>query len=540
MRSDIVRAGVFIGVDHSGNLQPLKDAAAGARRMYDWALHQGVVDGRQAQLITDEDGRKVDPGQIYDAITEIVDGPGADQLIVYFAGHGVNLNRSEHWLLSDAPRQTGAAVNVAGSVELARYCGIGHVAMISDSCRVAPAGIQAQNVRGQDVFPSDGGGSRAHPVDQFFACRLGRAAGEIQDAREAATGFTAVYTAAMLDALYGFRDEVFDHRTDPVDGARFVVPHLLQAYLEREIPARLRARGLRQVFNQEPDALLMRHDYWLARVVPTAAEPLRGPETPRPPRRAVTLRDVAGRLVSAAAHQSEAELRQEIWKAEQRPDIGTDSLAARVRRTAAPFGPDHDESGCGIKIRGAQLVECFAYGVQCETLGKDGDLVRVHDPDGRLPASVILRFASGVGTVVPVFTGFLTAITFDGPELVDVAFEPSANHRRWAAFVGLADRVRVVRAVTGAVAQYDRLDLDSTTAAHLLDRARYGDTVDLGVALRVAYAHHDRQEPLGEIQRLAALQRGQLGACCSTSHWSGASWSAGRLGPSPASCRSFR
>jgi hypothetical protein len=41
---------------------------------------------------TDADGKKVDPDLIYDAIKAIIDGPGVGQLIVYFAGHGVNIS----------------------------------------------------------------------------------------------------------------------------------------------------------------------------------------------------------------------------------------------------------------------------------------------------------------------------------------------------------------------------------------------------------------------------------------------------------------
>ena len=39
----MTRAGIFIGVDQTGELQKLKDAAAGAKRMYEWALSQGMV-----------------------------------------------------------------------------------------------------------------------------------------------------------------------------------------------------------------------------------------------------------------------------------------------------------------------------------------------------------------------------------------------------------------------------------------------------------------------------------------------------------------
>src|SRR6185369_9246736 len=111
----MIRAGVFIGVDKTGNLTKLRDAASGAQRMHQWALSQGIPDATHAKLITDSGGTKVTSDMVYDAIKELIDGPGVDQLIVYFAGHGVNINRGEHWLLTDAPVKTSAAVNVSGS-----------------------------------------------------------------------------------------------------------------------------------------------------------------------------------------------------------------------------------------------------------------------------------------------------------------------------------------------------------------------------------------------------------------------------------------
>src|ERR1700704_4919926 len=174
----MIRAGVFIGVDQAGGLQRLNDAAAGAQRMHAWAVEQGMKDGTQAKLITDAAG-KVTPDQIFDAIDAITKGAGVDQLILYFAGHGVNISRNEHWLLSDAPGNPGAAVDVTESVEFARFGEIQHVVVVSDACRVAPEGIQAQSVRGASVFANlEPAGAKSKPVDQFFACALGRTAAE--------------------------------------------------------------------------------------------------------------------------------------------------------------------------------------------------------------------------------------------------------------------------------------------------------------------------------------------------------------------------
>jgi hypothetical protein len=137
----MIRAGVFIGVDRAAPLQRLNDAAKGASRMRDWAVSQGMVRHTQTRLITDKK-EPVDPSAIKKAIKDLLQGAGVDQLIVYFAGHGLTVNLSETWLLTDAPEDPSAAVNVAASVDLARYCGIQHVVVISDACRNAAAGIQ--------------------------------------------------------------------------------------------------------------------------------------------------------------------------------------------------------------------------------------------------------------------------------------------------------------------------------------------------------------------------------------------------------------
>jgi Caspase domain len=225
---DMIRAGVFIGVDQTGGLKRLPDAAAAAHRMHDWAVRQGMPDDTHAKLITDAHG-KVRPDQIIDAIEAITKGAGVDQLILYFAGHGVNIRRNEKWLLTDAPTTSSAAVDVAGSVEDAKYGNIQHVVIISDACRVAPEGIQAGRVDGVSVFPNlEPAGGKSKPVDQFFACALGRTAAEVKDPTVAAGNYRALYTTLMLDALRGDRADVLQPGDDPADEFRYVRPDRLK------------------------------------------------------------------------------------------------------------------------------------------------------------------------------------------------------------------------------------------------------------------------------------------------------------------------
>ena len=261
----MIRAGIFIGVDQTGNLQKLHDAASGARRMREWALGQDFAEAR-AILMTDAGGQKVRADDIYEAVTTLLDGAGVDQLIVYFAGHGVRINKHERWLLTDAPRNPNAAVNVTGSAEAARVCGARHVVFISDACRVAPEGIQAQNVQGIEIFPNEGTSERSRPVDQFFACLVGSTAAEIKDPAAAAGGFSALYTDALLDGLKGLDAAILEGPADENDSALYVKPPKLEQYLEREIPERVQRRNLTGRVNQNPDAILTVHPHWLARI----------------------------------------------------------------------------------------------------------------------------------------------------------------------------------------------------------------------------------------------------------------------------------
>ncbi len=507
----MIRAGVFIGVNKTGNLQQLRDAATGAQRMYEWALAQGIADQTHAKLITDAGGKKVDPDLIYDAIKAIIDGPGVDQLIVYFAGHGVNINRSEHWLLTDAPVKTSAAVNVSGSVELARYCGIQHVVIISDACRVAPDGIQAQNVRGVDVFPNDGAGDRAKPVDQFFACLLGKTAAELKDPAIAAANYTALYTNALLDALKGTRPDMLEPADTVDDGSRYVKPRRLENYLESEIPKRVKELRLEQKVNQNPDAIITSDKSWLARIEPSITRSRSGPSGVHLPTLTIpeSLRSVSRELVRSAVAGDWTGVDQQLKQASTGVVVGAESLAGTTERIAVPFGPDHFETQCGIKVRGARIVDFFAPRANAELLGPASDILRITNLEN--PAvSVLLRFEGDLGTVIPAIPGFLAALTFDDGELIDVAYEPSANTERWDLYKDQAAEVRALRAIAASSSQHGRFRLDQEDAIKVAQKMQYAKGIDPTLAVYAAYAYHDLQS-LDRIRTMSGYLQGDVG-----------------------------
>lgn len=508
---EMLRAGIFIGVDKTGDLPQLHDAAGGARRMWQWALGQGMKESH-AKLITDTDINPVTPDHIYDAVKEILDGPKVDQLIIYFAGHGVNIARNEHWLLTEAPRKTSAAVNVSGTVELARYSGFNHVVFVSDACRVAPEGLQAQNVRGVDVFPNDSSSDKARAVDQFFACYLGNTAAEMKDPGGAAASYSALYTNALLDALCGVRRELF--RDTSADGKlRYLMTRTLQTYLENEVPVRVLQRGLQFKVNQNPDAIITSDGTWIAsqpkddennnqlQVVTRSWRP-KGPTiTIHAGSEVVSSRTdsigsanavILGKgLLRAIAKGSTREINELLRNSLNFGDPAEKMLANSVLQLAEPFGQEHFDSGCGIKIRGARIIDVFMDGYDARRIGDNN--VAIGGLRTRRAASVILKFDTNLGAVIPAIQGYIAGLTFKNGELVDVAYEPSANDWRWDVFKARAGMVRTLRAVAASYSLRGRFRLEPNDDLDIAINAQNTKSIDPTLFLYTAYAYHDVQ-----------------------------------------------
>jgi hypothetical protein len=500
----MIRAGVFIGVNNTGNLRELRDAAQGARRMHEWALKQGMEDNTHAKLITDEGGKEVTSRQIFKAIREIIEGPGADQLILYFAGHGVNINRSEHWLLTDAPLDTSAAIDVRSSVELARYCGIGYVAVISDACRLAPEGIQAQNMRGTDAFPNESASDKATPVDQFYACLLGRAAAELKDPAAAAEGYRALYTEVLLHALAGNVNDILEPSDS--ESGYLVKPVKLESYLEKRVPARVRELGLETKVNQNPDAIITAHSHWISRVnkrprvLRTATTPLNF----TPP----NLKSITNHLVQAATASGPKQLIEELSRLKSIEIPDTASLISTVEQVATPFGPDRFESQCGIKVRGARIIEFSMREASGQLLTGSGELLRIDQINE--PISVVLRFEGNFGAVIPALPGYLASLTFDKGELLDVSFEPSANSHFWTEYANRANEIRALRGVAASASRQGRFRLDHVEDPFSIARKmQIAKGIDPTLAVYAAYAYNDLQE-ISQIRKMDGYLRNNL------------------------------
>jgi hypothetical protein len=106
---------------------------------------------------------------------------------------------------------------------------------------------------------------------------------------------------------------------------------------------------------------------------------------------------------------------------------------------------------------------------------------------------VLITFDGGVGAVIPAIRGFIAALTFDDGELVDVAYEPSANDWRWNMYKDSAARVRALRAVAASSSQHGRFRLEQDDAIKIAQDMQYAKGIDPTLAVYAAYAYHDLQ-----------------------------------------------
>lgn len=500
----MVRAVVVIGVSRTGNLQTLKAVHDGVRAMQKWAAGQGI-DPDMIKVLSDEDG-PVEVAQVKKAINDLVDLTTVQQLIVYFSGHGVNISRGEYWLLTGAPEDSNAAVNVTGSVELARTCGIRHVVFISDACRTAAEGIRAQSIRGSEIFPNVLDSSE-RPVDVFYAGGLGDPALEVKSHKKAVAGYRAVYTDSLVEALEGRRNVVVkDPDTfqavnlirldDSGSNARGRI-HLwpLSFYLQSDVLDRLIEAQVKPGVSQTPIARINSRDAWLAEVpAPAEAPPAPGAFTvPRVPSGSEELLKASRRLLEGAMAGAPP-----IAAAAAPAGSPEARITEPMTRIQRPFGPTHFEHGCGFKVRGSRFASAESASVVASIPDPQRRILSIH---GANPAAnVLIEFDGGSGMLLPAIRGYVAAIKIERSVVVNVSYEPVDDSPRWAMTQPRQFELRRLRALLAASARLGVLQLRPADAGQLLDRIQAGTLIDPTLALYAAYA-------LAEIQQSELIRK---------------------------------
>jgi hypothetical protein len=509
----VKRAAVIIGVDQTGDFPKLYDAARGARLAEKWARQQAM----ETVVLTDE-RTPVEARTIKDAVKRLVDAGNLDQLVIYFAGHGVNRQRQEYWLLSGAPDDTQEAVNVAGTMLLATTCGIPHIVLISDACRTAADGIRAQSVNGCEIFPNREEPER--PVDIFLACRLGQPSNEVRDVRVTSTEYRALYTNELIPALMGQRPEVVEWTRDGERNVGVVRMRALRDFVSTAVSARLQALNLHTKIIQEPIATISSDPAaWLSRFSEqTAIESLtvsRGTSRAigQPPR---TDERVSRELVRSVLTDSPAGLARTLENTRRLNVFVPEPLAKSAERLAQPFGPTHQETRCGFKVRGARIVEAHAASGAAVMNMRNapgfpaGEVVQA-DRVPRPGVSVLLVFADGTGTLLPAIPDFLAALTIEGGELVDVTYEPSDNTSRWQEFQHAAPELRALRAIISASMTRGVFKLEAADGLDIARRMQQSKGIDPSLAVYAAYAYQDLNQG-SLIREMAGYMESDLGA----------------------------
>jgi hypothetical protein len=507
------RAAILIGVDKTGDLPKLKDAARGARLMETWARSQGI----DTVTITDE-AEPVTVERIKKAVRQLVDAANVSQLVVYFAGHGVNLQRQEYWLLTEAPDDSQAAVNVATSAALAATCGIAHVVLISDACRTAPEGVRAQSMRGSEIFPNREEDTR--PVDQFFACQLGKPSHEVKDPAVTSAEFKALYTHELVPALLGQRRQIVEWSADGSDKSGYVHLRPLRDHLSEAVAAKIVDLDMQTKVMQVPVAQISSDPpAWISRIAqPSAADVILSAPQPRQSRarseRAGSPEAVTADLLRTAMGLGAPAQRVPPAAGSRGHGGGpVDEMLSASRDLARPFGPTHHETGCGFKLRGNRVVEVLAPAVKVEFAGggqEVGDDLRVVDAK-RPGANVLLVLQGGSGVLLPAIPDFLCALSFDEGELVDVAYEPSDNTWRWGVFHSRAQELRGLRAVASSAMARGTFKLEGDDALAIAQRMQLAKGVDPSLAVYAAYAYHELQRK-DLLHQMASYLQGDLGA----------------------------
>lgn len=491
------RAAVLIGVKQSGRLPRLRAVDDGVRRMHRWALDQGIPE-TSIEILTDEGG-EVRTHEVFDAVRGLVERATVEQLLVYFAGHGVNNGYSEYWLLSDAPENPNEAVNVAGSVVLAERSGIPHVVLVSDACRTRPDSISALSVTGSEMFPNQPPAGPAASVDVFYACLLGDPAAEFGDPEDAAAVFRSVYTEVLLEALEGGHPDLIERVSDGSDAYDVVRPWPLKEGLPPLVRDRIVAEDLWRKISQTPDARVTSNPNtaWIARHRPGRsgrAEPTAGAGPGGlPPTPGAAPSPTLQSLVNTEIHRSvDPGVDLDFgFAADATPDVdGGDEFSYAAETLAEAFGPAHYESDAGFKVRGAQVVEAIGAGVDVELL--DAGLVRIWGIDAGHPgASVLMRFSSGSCAVLPAVFQYMCGATLAEGRLVDVSYEPMDTSPRWDAFRSREREIRRARSTLAAASRIGRASLDRRTASATAQYLQSVKGLDPSSAVYAAYTYRD-------------------------------------------------
>lgn len=430
---------IAVGVSSVEGLSLLTGVPDGVEQFADWAAAQGFEVIRHQDTV-----EPVAADEVYAAVHAAVEAGDVERLFVFFSGHGLAPGVGDDlWLLSDAAEDPSAAVNVAQSVALARYCGIPHVAFFADACRT-PADVRMNGLVGRPIFPQVRYPQVRVQVDQFYATISGDPAYERQPTGgDAAFG---IFTRCLLTALRGDADGAL---TAVGDGRApyAVLAHPLADYLWQ----RVRQLSSTEVgVTQTPDCVP--GSVWQPNVLAWIPRQHAEPPAPPPP---IIVSGGGGGCAMPGEFEARPEASLRALDAASPPAEEGDEdrralVAELTERIVAQPGRSHFETRIGASVVGAPLARVFLDGGDLGVFEEDSAWQVRGRPDR--PTAALLEVALAAGgsgwAATALIPGYVTTVTMGGA---------GADHVAFIAVDGDMERDRYALAAAGAAARAGRL-----------------------------------------------------------------------------------
>jgi hypothetical protein len=480
------RCAVVIGVNKTGDMPVLQAAVSGAKEFANWANSQGI----EVVLLTDSHRSGVSLSEVKKAIHNFVQKKTFSQLIVFFSGHGIlKAPDFELWLLSGAPDDANDAVNVPGSIWLARNAGIPHVVLISDACRSRPNTPRLSQIEGGVIFPNYSPRKPRPAVDVFYATLPGDPAFEASTP-DAVKGYRGIFTECLLKGLKGeVPDVIIDIGDKHLNQTRWVIPSWeLKPYLEEEVPEI--ASSINIKLQQDPDIRVESHlPYFLAEVAPRTTHSV--PQTQSQSRtHSVSFRDVIRSLETDMYFQDDvaySSLPHDISEVAQNSDF-----AHAMNRLRDPKGRESLNTRTGFTVVGTIPTRAVVTGSDCDLFEDSGVYqIRVHErQDMASTQSLLVQFSDGQGIPLAVLPGFIGTIFVEHGRVVNVTYLPSRDTPKFFQYKQVAKEIEKRRAYVAVAARNGSFRLEGREEAlSAADFLRVMKSIDPTLGLYASYAY---------------------------------------------------
>jgi hypothetical protein len=469
---------ISIGVSKvTGSTLPTLNAAQDAKEFHAWAQGHDF----QSTLLTDQE-KEVTLQMIKDGVNAAITA-GATQLVIYFGGHGIlKAPETEIWLLSGVMNDSQQAVNLAGSVALARNGKIPNVIFISDACRSVTTNQTLFRINGGEIFPPDFIPRHSAELDRLYATLPGSTAADFADT-DGAGKYHGVYTKCLMRALEGQEPSAIETITDNDIGFSAVSSRSLKPYLFRSVPDA--AAKISITLNQDPDSIVESQPPKY--IVKILQQPGTSPQPPLsvgpiPPVRgpALILKTPMGNLnvapeLAAHANVNDPQLKEDV----------NQILAARARVSF--------ETHTGFTVVGEPIVDVRTNGISFDVFSENsvnGELNQIRVDPGGESRTILVQFASGPGACLAVLPGFIGAVTVEKGVVTNVSYTPSQNTNRYRDLYRYEEaEVEKRRAYATAAAQRGQFRVNPQQAQAFGDYVRGMKSLDPTLGLYAIYSY---------------------------------------------------